>query len=199
MQVQKEEIRDKILAAATNEFLHKGYSSASLRDIATAAGITPGNIYRYYKNKYALYEVVTKPAWDGIYDLFEHNPWNGQYIANQGLKDLAKKIVKVFLANQKQFIILIKESAEVPGNNARKIIIKLIESHIYDNLNKEIPEKEIDKVLINILAVAITEAMVCIFINFDNNEKLLYQRIYKITSHMLNNCKETFTEGEASC
>lgn len=46
--------RDQILDAAANVFAEKGFHPATIRDIATAAGIADGTIYNYFKNKPAL-------------------------------------------------------------------------------------------------------------------------------------------------
>ena len=44
MQILKDNIRNKILAAASTEFNDKGFENASMRKIAAKAGITPGNV-----------------------------------------------------------------------------------------------------------------------------------------------------------
>ena len=49
---------DAILAAATRVFAEKGYSSASITDIAQAADISDGLIYKYFTNKRDLLERV---------------------------------------------------------------------------------------------------------------------------------------------
>jgi AcrR family transcriptional regulator len=46
--------RQSILAAATELFSKKGTTQATMADIAEAAGISPGAIYRYFPNKDAL-------------------------------------------------------------------------------------------------------------------------------------------------
>lgn len=61
MQILKESIKNKILKAASLEFNEKGFQAASMRKIAANAGITPGNIYRYFSNKEKLLEAVVTP------------------------------------------------------------------------------------------------------------------------------------------
>lgn len=58
MKVKSESIRKSILEAAKIEFYNKGYKEANIREIASAAGITPGNIYRYYGSKAELFEAI---------------------------------------------------------------------------------------------------------------------------------------------
>ena len=45
MQVQKEDIRGRILTVARQQFERKGYSKTSMREIAELAGVGVGNIY----------------------------------------------------------------------------------------------------------------------------------------------------------
>ena len=47
-----------ILSAAMQEFLEKGYKSASLRNIVKAAGVTTGAFYGYYDSKEDLFEAL---------------------------------------------------------------------------------------------------------------------------------------------
>lgn len=49
--------------AAKNEFLKKGFKSASLRNIVKMAGVTTGAFYGYYRSKENLFEaLVEEPA-----------------------------------------------------------------------------------------------------------------------------------------
>ena len=62
MQVKKPEVRKKLLIAAKAEFTSNGYERADMRSIASAAGFTVGNIYRYFENKEDLFNcVVNEP------------------------------------------------------------------------------------------------------------------------------------------
>ena len=47
-----------ILSAAIQEFLEKGFTSASLRNIAKKAGVTTGALYGYYDSKEDLFEAL---------------------------------------------------------------------------------------------------------------------------------------------
>lgn len=46
--------RIEILEAAAIAFAEKGYQRATIKEIATRAGIAPGTIYLYFKNKHQL-------------------------------------------------------------------------------------------------------------------------------------------------
>lgn len=59
-----------IHAAAMEEFLKKGFQSASLRNIVKAAGVTTGAFYGYYSSKEALFEALVKEPYDYFMNCF---------------------------------------------------------------------------------------------------------------------------------
>lgn len=60
-QVKKTSVRKSILDAAFKQFSLNGYQATSMPVIAAEAGITAGNIYRYYASKFELFYDVLKP------------------------------------------------------------------------------------------------------------------------------------------
>jgi len=63
MQTLKEDVNRRILSAALNEFEQQGYARSSMRRIAAEAGVTAGNIYRYYKGKEELFQALIRPTY----------------------------------------------------------------------------------------------------------------------------------------
>lgn len=61
-QVLKEEVRARIVEAAERTFAEKGYEEATIGEIARVAGISTGNVYRYYEDKRALFDDVVDAA-----------------------------------------------------------------------------------------------------------------------------------------
>lgn len=59
----KDDIRNKLIVETKKELYLKGYKDASLRNIASNAGITVGNIYRYYKNKEELCNSIVSESY----------------------------------------------------------------------------------------------------------------------------------------
>lgn len=57
-QVQKPEVRERIVAAALEVFSVRDFRDAAMADIAARAGVATANIYRYFPNKAALFEAV---------------------------------------------------------------------------------------------------------------------------------------------
>ena len=70
MQTLKDEVRQRILDEAREEFLTHGYQKASLRRIAEAASLSVGNLYTYFKSKDQLFIEVMRPVTSIIMDYF---------------------------------------------------------------------------------------------------------------------------------
>lgn len=51
MQYLKKAIKTKIIASAVEEFRLNGFHEASVRIIAQNAGVSLGNVYRYFRDK----------------------------------------------------------------------------------------------------------------------------------------------------
>ena len=73
MQVLKEDIRDRILAIARQQFAQKGYSKTSMREIAGLAGVGVGNIYNYFVNKDELFREVVRPVLYALEAMLQEN------------------------------------------------------------------------------------------------------------------------------
>lgn len=57
-QVRKPEVRRRIAAAAEEEFAAHGYRGAKMAAVARRAGVSAGNLYRYFASKESLFEAV---------------------------------------------------------------------------------------------------------------------------------------------
>ena len=51
MQTLKSDIRNRILSAAKEQFVQRGYLKTSMREIADAVDVGVGNLYNYFENK----------------------------------------------------------------------------------------------------------------------------------------------------
>jgi AcrR family transcriptional regulator len=57
-QYLKDDVQEGIATAALKVFARKGYTGATVAEIAKAARLSTGNIYRYYENKSVLFDAV---------------------------------------------------------------------------------------------------------------------------------------------
>lgn len=63
-------VSERILSCAQDEFLAKGYTDASLRSIAAAAGTSTNSIYVRFGDKEGLFSALVEPALRGMLALF---------------------------------------------------------------------------------------------------------------------------------
>jgi AcrR family transcriptional regulator len=62
MKKKSDRKRELILEAARKEFLEKGYSGGSLRNIAARVPGTTGIIYTYFRDKEEIFRILVQPA-----------------------------------------------------------------------------------------------------------------------------------------
>lgn len=99
-----------ILAAGKEEFLQKGFKSASLRNIVKTAGVTTGAFYGYFSGKEALFAALVE----------EH----------------AKAIMNIFMSAQEDFEKLPeKEKANHMGVESRTSLDKIVD-YIYEHFDE---------------------------------------------------------------
>jgi TetR/AcrR family transcriptional regulator len=70
MPKDKSETYQKIIPCAKREFLAKGFEKASLRTIASDAGMTAAGLYRHFADKEAMFAALVAPAVNGLKELF---------------------------------------------------------------------------------------------------------------------------------
>lgn len=63
----KTDTHKKIIKSAKKEFLEKGFGKASMRKIATQAGITAGGLYKHFPTKEAMFEALVEPTFNEYY------------------------------------------------------------------------------------------------------------------------------------
>ena len=99
MQVLKEDIRGRILTVARQQFGLKGYSKASMREIAELAGIGVGNIYNYFTNKDELFREVVRPVLHALEAMLqEHHGIRGEDIMMMRSEEYLKSCIDEYVS-----------------------------------------------------------------------------------------------------
>ncbi|MNO47773.1 putative HTH-type transcriptional regulator YfiR [compost metagenome] len=140
MQVLKDEVKAAILAAACNEFLEKGYNKTSMRDIARHAGISAGNLYRYYSNKEELFYAITTPVYNLLLALSEHQSGTMQEKPQPTWEQMVILIgqfmSRLLRENRKALLILLDGSAGTKYADAKNQIVAVFAEHVQEHLAK---------------------------------------------------------------
>lgn len=69
----KTETHNKIMPAAMEVFLEKGYEKATMREIAAKAGITAAGLYRHFPDKEAMFSALVEPAMEKLEEWYRYN------------------------------------------------------------------------------------------------------------------------------
>lgn len=64
MAKDKSDSYNKIILAAKKEFMEKGFEKASMRTIASSAGMSAAGIYRHFSDKEAMFQALLKPLFE---------------------------------------------------------------------------------------------------------------------------------------
>ena len=143
MQYLKKEIRERILAAAVEEFKAQGYADASIRNIADNAEISLGNIYRYFLNKEDLYFAIIKPFMESVRNFVEKD----FSFTNKSMKDLSETLIAFIMQYNDELLIIFKGNS-VHHDNFMQYITDVMAAKI-----KELMESvyaEVDKKITNV-------------------------------------------------
>lgn len=135
----KEEVREKILASAIIRFKEQGYSGASMRLIAKSAGVSLGNVYRYFENKDALFNAIVEPVYKS-YIVFIRDIDN--LIADEGvvkkedledsssmaeINEIKNKILEICEEHYTELLIIMDKSSGTKYENAKQVLITLLD------------------------------------------------------------------------
>jgi TetR/AcrR family fatty acid metabolism transcriptional regulator len=131
--------RDSILAAARDAFAKNGFEGTSIADIARAAGVSDGLVYRYFANKRDLLNAV-------LTEFYERTMVDLEAIAardapfEQRLHDIIHRHIEAFVLEAdacRLFISEVRTAADYQGSPVQQlnrrytsILVRIIESGI---------------------------------------------------------------------
>ena len=180
MQVLKEEVRQKIKKAAISEFEENGYQKTSMRSIALNAGVTVGNLYRYFKNKDDLFNVIIQPAFQEIYKFidefarFKKSKLSEEKQKEDFIKTFEGSLIRIYLQHRPELVILLNGSKGSQMENAREQIISLIAGRIKKEAFPRMKKKRIiaeEDFLAQVLATSFIEGISLVLNKYKNKEK----------------------------
>ncbi|MEJ2871499.1 TetR/AcrR family transcriptional regulator [Actinomycetospora sp. OC33-EN08] len=109
---------DKITEAASQEIIEHGFDGLSVSDIAAAAGMSVGGIYRYITSKGDLLVMVCKGIYDGVREQL------GEIAAGEGsFEERLRAAIDVYLreceAKRTQIAMVYREYRRLPEDAQR--------------------------------------------------------------------------------
>jgi AcrR family transcriptional regulator len=179
MQVLKDDVRNKIMKAALSEFKLDGYLQASMRQIALAAGITIGNIYRYFKNKEELFNAIIQPVYEqytvyleDIRSKIEFSYKDDDLNTLDYFNKIESALIRLFKTYSAELTILLNQSKGSKYEQVKSELVQLtyslLERVVIKKRNVGPSLKPNDQALVHMLALTIVEGL-CLILR-DNNE-----------------------------
>lgn len=128
MQYLKEDIKNRILAVALEEFYNNGFRKASMLKIAHNAKIAIGNIYRYFKNKEDLFNEIMEPAYNQILTLVFNQ--YGSASAGEDMQfdaiDVVNAVMEVYMKFRTELLIMMDKSEGSKFENIKEQLVNLV-------------------------------------------------------------------------
>lgn len=114
MPKDKTETHERILLAAREEFLEKGFEQASMRNIAAKVGMSAAGLYRHFEDKEALFSTLVEPGVKACREWYrKHKNADYELLDQNRLDDMwesgadARLILEVVYPNYDAFKLLI--------------------------------------------------------------------------------------------
>ena len=188
------ETKSKILQSAKNEFLDKGFTNASLRTIASNAGVTTGAMYRHFKDKDALFCALVDDAIDvtvktvSLADSAHHldfgNPVSQEHFEAENQE--TNNFLNYIFDNFDIFTLLLTKSAGSTHEHFQEEICELYTKNCEQTFNwmykNNVSTKKIDKMTIHFIASTVINAFVEI-ITHKMSKKAAFQYIENIEEY----------------
>jgi len=133
MQYLKDEVKNRIVSAALDEFDQKGFNDASMREIAKNAGIATGNIYRYFAGKDELFKSIMLPVYQRFTALV-FSEFGSDSDDTFVLADIVDKVMSFYGEYSREFMILLDKSEGSAFQDVKETLIALIEKRVKEEL-----------------------------------------------------------------
>jgi AcrR family transcriptional regulator len=139
-QVKKPEVRDAILRTALRLFSKKGYARTTLEEIARGAGVSPANVYVYFRSKleilYAIYDPWMRERL-GALEL----KLQGSLSPRQKLRLLLVTLWRDLPAEKNGFVNNIMQaiSSATPRDRYKPALLQWMEEHLERMLRAALP------------------------------------------------------------
>lgn len=193
MQYLKKEIRERILAAAVEEFKEQGYADASIRNIANNAEISLGNIYRYYQNKEALYFAVINPFMQNVKDFVD----NDFAFADKSMKEISEMLI-VFIMQYNDELLIIRKGNTVHYDAFVSYIVDVIADKVKELIQSIFPEID-SKIQNPDFYMAIADGFLTSFFRILNNQdskETLERKAREVITFYFGHMKDRFRHFE---
>lgn len=133
VQVLKDELRQAILRNAQDEFLLHGYTAASLKRIAAKAGMSVGNLYRYYAGKEALFDAIVQDVYHQL-EALTNSQMTMPLSEENKLEAIVLALTEIIGPIRTPLLILIDSSKGTKHEHAVTELRSMMEQNVMEHL-----------------------------------------------------------------
>ena len=140
MKKKREEIRKRILDSALGEFLEKGFEDATTRGLAGAAGVSYGNMYKYFSGKEDILDGVM-----GTYAASNHRRFlevlehrHGEGAVDFGAEGIIAGFVSMFRESRSRFIVFFTKMRGARLDRYREGMVAIMRGHMEEVIGNEL-------------------------------------------------------------
>ncbi len=191
------ETKKSIIKAARSEFIEKGFTNASMRNIAAEVGISATALYRHYKNKEEIFDEVVSPAvntWEKLF--ISENERQTSTAREDGLEAMwndfsqCRIIVDIIYENYDEQKLLFCSAQGTKYEEYLHYIVTKVQNYTLDFMNelkeKGISVNTVDKKEMHLLLSAQYSAIL---------EMLRHDFSYEEAQHYMYTVNSFFREG----
>lgn len=203
----EKETKEKLLLSAKKEFMEKGYSKASLRNICKSAGVTTGALYFFFKDKEDLFATLVEEPLNQLYALMIHhykeeicNLQKGAHEEGDFSEDLetAKQITHYLYQYYDEFLLILTKSQGSRFENSVDRFVSISEIHyrkMADKMTEEGNLAKLDDYLIHWMSHMQADIFVHM-ITHESSEKEALKHIDTIIKFLFGGWYEIFSLPE---
>lgn len=177
----EKESREKLIVCAKKEFMEKGFEKASLRAICSAAGLTTGAIYFFFKDKNGLFGVVIdEPLKKVITAIEQHfsedmetDIADFQHTSGDH-DDFAEQMIEALYADRDAMIIMLEKASGSSYDGIVDRFVGMIEKYNYalaKNYLAAFPDKRINEYMLHWFSHVQINAFVHLITHVEEKER----------------------------
>jgi TetR/AcrR family transcriptional regulator, repressor of fatR-cypB operon len=136
--------RQEIITAARTVFAAKGFTAATLDEIAEQAEFGKGTLYNYFQSKEELFETVMADVFDELIDIAIETCTKPDQDINSSYTELVRRLLRHLLSNIDMYNLLMREMHRVDHQAHFAAVFPDIVLIVQEPLQRAVDAGEID-------------------------------------------------------
>jgi AcrR family transcriptional regulator len=159
MQILKKDIRKNIVNTAIKLFYKHGFEKTLTRQIAGELNMSVSNLYKYFKNKEAIFEEIVNSYYEeyliGFTKFIAHE--NQDSFDDESNLYMAKAISESIKNKQIEFVLLMDKSKGTKYSSFKDEIMTKLEKHIREGIHESYKDEYMIKIFVRNFFYGIVE------------------------------------------